>query len=272
MRRQQRWVLTVAFVLTVSPSSRGSETALPQVREQVGFDQNIGTTLPLDLAFTDSSGANVTLADVFQNRPAVLAFGYFTCPQLCGVTLNGTLDALRQLQPTIGQDYDLVYVSIDRSDTAIAAREKLAQELRLYGRGETAAGWHFLTGDQKAIAALTEAAGFRFERVTGTDLFAHPSGFLVVRPDGVIVRYFLGVDFRPAEIAAALRDAEAGRTGHPVFDLLLVCFSGGLQAGAARWAFVSVQIAAALSVLGLVTGIGRLLWIERRSARKEPTP
>jgi protein SCO1/2 len=196
-----------------------------------------------------------------------MLFGYFTCPQLCGVTVDGTLDALAQIKPTVGVDYDLIYVSIDPADTAAAAAEKQAAYARRYGREHGEAGWHFLTGESAAIARVTEAAGFRFQRVAGTDEFAHASGFLVVQPNGTISRVFPGLDFQPAEVAAALHDAAAGRTGERVFDLVLACFSGGLRPGIGRWVFLALQITCGITVAALATGVGRMLRAERRRGR-----
>ncbi len=89
----------------------------------------------------------------------------------------------------------------------------------------------------------------------------------MVRPDGVISRYFPGVDFRPAEIARALREARAGNIGQRVFDLLLVCCTAGLQPGIGRTAFLILQVACAVTVAVMAIGIGRMLRAERRAAR-----
>jgi protein SCO1/2 len=248
-------------------AATASASTPPPIRPMIGFDQRLGEKLPLATGLTNAAGERVALGDVIHDRPAVLLFGYFTCPQLCGVTVDGTLDALVPMKPAIGVDYDLVYLSIDPADTPAMAAEKQAAYARRYGRGTGEAGWHVLTGDAAAITRVTNAAGFRFLRVVGTDEFAHASGFLVVQPDGTISRVFPGIDFRPAEVAAALRDAAAGRTGEPVFDLLLACFSGGLRPGIGRWAFLALQLACGLTVAILALGIVRMLRAERRAAR-----
>lgn len=259
-------VLAAAAMLACGRNDLVAQSQVPPLRTVVGFDQNLGAQLPLEAEFTDASGERTALRQVIRNRPAVLLFGYFSCPQLCGVTSDGALDALVQIQPTIGADFDLVYISIDPSDTAPAAAKQQAERARRYGRGLGEAGWHYLVGDKGAIAAVCDAAGFRFHPVSGTGEFAHPSGFVVVEPDGTLSHYFLGLDFRAAEVAAALRAAREGRTGDRVFDLLLVCLSGGLRPGLARWAFIAVQVAAGLTVFALGSWVVSMLRAERRAA------
>ena len=57
---------------------------------------------------------------------------------------------------TPGKDFDVVIISIDPSETPELAAKKKAFYLKRYGRPETAAGWHFLTGQRPAIDAVTE--------------------------------------------------------------------------------------------------------------------
>src|SRR5271165_2045031 len=48
--------------------------------------------------------------------------------------------------------------------------------LKRYGRANTANGWHFLTGDEANIKALTDAVGYHYKYDPATDQFAHASG------------------------------------------------------------------------------------------------
>ncbi|MGH8016773.1 MAG: SCO family protein [Opitutaceae bacterium] len=235
------------------------------IRDLVRFEQNIGAQLPLDTSWRDTENRPVLLRDAISERPAVLMFGYFNCPQLCGVTLDGVFAMLRQIKPTIGRDYDFVYISIDPEDSLFAARQAEALRIHRYGRGDNRAGWHFLRGDRTTIVGITDAAAFRFAPVPGARQFAHAAGFIVVRPDGVVSSYFPGLDFRPADVAAALRTAREGGNGSPVYDLLLLCFSGGGRSGAALWAFRSIQAAAGLTVCVLGFGIVYLVLHDKRT-------
>lgn len=235
------------------------------------YDQNIGGDLAPGSVWRDEFDQPVTLASCFGRRPAIVIFGYYQCAQLCSVLQRNIIDELRELAPSVGRDYDFIYLSIDPRDTALAARGERSAAIRAYGRGWSAAGWHYLTGGPDAIRAATEAAGFNYRYVPSIRQFQHPTGFLVVTPDDRISRYFLGIDFPPAEIAAALRRAARGGVGRPVYDLILECCLGGEFTG--RYGpiiWVALEVSVIATVLGLCGTIGWLLWEERR--RKGAVP
>ena len=54
--------------------------ATPGVLQEVGFDQRLGESVPLDLAFTDETGRSVKLSDYFGKRPVVLSLVYYRVP------------------------------------------------------------------------------------------------------------------------------------------------------------------------------------------------
>jgi protein SCO1/2 len=237
------------------------------IRDAVGFDQNIGTQLPLDVVFADEGGNPVALGALVRDRPAVMVFGYFDCPRLCGVVVDGAIETLREIRPGVGTDFDFIYVSIDPHDTPAKAAERRWRDLRRYGRGDDVRGWHFLTGDEDAIQRVTRAAGFRFRPAPVNGQFSHASGFIVIRPGGVIAQYFLGIDFQARDVAAAIRDAAAGRNGHSVFELLLFCFPESARSTIVVWAVRVLRVATAGFAIGLGIFIVRMLRQERRRTR-----
>lgn len=251
------------FFTAAAPPARAA------LKDQIGFTQNLGQRLPLDLTFADADGRAVTLGSVFHGRPAVLVFGYFECPRLCGVTSDSIVDTLRDLVATIGRDYEFIYVSIDPDEKPPLATTERNTAVRRYGRGSDKSGWHYLTGDARAIAALTRAAGFRYRRDPATHGFAHATGFLVLTPAGTISRYFLGIEYQPAAIAAAVRAAAAGDTGSRIVDFLIACCRGG-DFGAARWPWHVMQAGVGGSVLLLGFGLYRL--VRRPRHQKSDTP
>jgi protein SCO1/2 len=184
------------------------------------------------------------------------------------VIVSGITDALRRIEPSVGREFDFVYVSIDSLDTWQDAAKFRTQEATRYGRGPTFSGWHYFVGSKASIAAITQAAGFHFTEDLKSRQYAHPSGFVVLTPSGVFSRYFLGVDFSSTDAAEAIRRAAEGRTGESVYDLLLVCFRGDQisgRYGAIIWR--SLQVAVSLTVIGLAFGIGWMLQQERRASR-----
>jgi protein SCO1/2 len=234
--------------------------ALASAQTPLRYEQRIGAQLPLSAALVDEAGTTRPLGDYFGRRPVLLLFGYYKCPQLCSVLERSTIEVLQELQPSVGRDFDVIYVSIDPTDLPEDARREQAAATESYGRPAAAAGWHELTGPEAAVRTVAAAAGFEYRYDPLSRQYAHATGFAVVTPSGVISRYFLGLDFPPADLAAALRRAALGKTGEPVYDLVLECFRGsGFTGRYGRWAWRALQGGVSLTLLGLFGGIGWML-------------
>jgi protein SCO1/2 len=207
----------------------GPTNTLPTILNRVGIDQNLNRQLPLDATFTDETGKTVKLGDYFNHgKPAILAVVYYTCPMLCSEELEGLTSALEMVRYQPGRDFNVIAVSIDATDTpAIAAGKKQLYTHR-FGHPESDYGWHFLTGTQPNIDAVTDAVGFHAVRVPGPDgklsQFAHTSAIQVVTTQGRLAQYFYGVEYSPKDILFALSQASGGKVGSPVEALVLYCF------------------------------------------------
>jgi len=207
--------------------NRGDE--LPLVLQKVGVAQHLNGQLPLNAAFIDETGTPVTLGTYFNGKkPAVFALVYFDCPMLCSEELDGLTSSLEMVKMNPGKDFDVVIVSIDPSDTPEKAAAKKAFYLKRYGRPETAAGWHYLTGQRPAIDAVTEAVGFGYVKVPGPDgkltQFAHASSIQLVTPQGRMAQYYLGVEYSPKDIMLGLIEASGNKIGSPVANILTYCY------------------------------------------------
>jgi protein SCO1 len=198
--------------------------ARPQALRDVGFDQRLGETLPLDAALRDESGRAVRLGDYFGRRPVVLSLAYYGCPMLCTLSLNGLASALKTLSFDAGREFEVVTVSFEPKETAEQAAAAKKTYLERYGRPTAGSGWHFLTGDAAAVAAVTRAVGFRFAWDDETRQYAHPTGIVVATAEGRIARYLYGVEYAPKDLRLALVEASSGRVGSPVDQLLLYCY------------------------------------------------
>jgi protein SCO1/2 len=236
---------------------------------EVRFDQRIGQPLPLATMVLDVDGGRHPLGEFFHDRPVVLYFGYANCPQLCAVVADGTVAALRQLRRAVGRDVDVIALSIDPAETALAARARLNEAVHRYGDPASIRGWHYLRGSGTAIRAITDAAGFHFVYDARSQQFAHPSGFVVVTPQGVISRYFLGVDFDATEVARAVDRAAASKTGQPVLALLLQCFRGdGFSGRYSGLIWRALALAVTATVVALAGGVAWMLRAEFRRRRR----
>ena len=199
-------------------------STLPAPLREIGFDQNLNARVPLDTAFNDESGRAVRLRDYFGQRPVVLVFAYYDCPMLCTVVINGLASALNVLSLEPGKDFEIVTVSFNPRDTPATASAKKASYIARYKQPGAAAAWHFLTGNQESIDRLTKAAGFRYVWDAETQQFAHPTGVMVLTPDGRLARYLFGIEYGPRDLRYAIVDASNGRVGSAVDSLLLFCY------------------------------------------------
>jgi protein SCO1 len=225
---------------------------LPQVLQKVGVAQHLNQQLPLDAAFVDESGKPVKLGDYFGKKPAILALVYYTCPMLCSEEMDGLTSSLEMVKLTPGKDFDVVIVSIDPSDSPEQAAKSKALYVKRYGRPETAAGWHFLTGQRPAIDAVTNAVGFGYVRVPGPDgklsQFAHASSIEIVTPEGKLAQYYLGVEYSPKDMLLGLIDASGNKIGSPVANILTYCYHYDPQTNKH-----SLRVARVVQVGGMIT-------------------
>ena len=240
-------------------------SAMPKALQEIGFDQRIDEHLPLDALFKDEFGKTVRLGDYFGQKPVVLSFAYFECPMLCTMSLNGLTSALKVLSLEPGRDFEVLTISFDPKDTPQSATEKKAHYVERYANPGADKGWHFLTGDQAAIEQVTGAAGFRYTWDEDTKQFAHPTGVIVVTPDGRLARYLFGIEYGPRDLRYALVEASDGRVGNVADQLLLYCFHYDPETG--RYGLVimrAIRIAGAATVLAL----GGFIFVMARRERK----
>ena len=223
----------------------------PPGLEQVGITQKLDAQLPLDLTFRDETGKSVQLKEYFGKKPVILNFAYYTCPMLCGELLKGLTTSLKGLKFELGNEFDVVTVSIDPHDTPETATEKKAEYLQRYGHPERAAGWHFLTGSQESITALTKAAGFGYQYNEQTMQFAHATAIMIVTPQGKLAQYFYGVDFAPKDLRLGIVQASNEKIGNLVDQVLLYCYHYDPATGK-----YGAIVARVLKLSGLVTVIG----------------
>ena len=247
-----------------------SSAALPSVLQNVGFSPQLNAQIPLDIALIDESARTAHLGDYFNSKPVLLALVYYRCPMLCDQVEMGVMGSLKMLSLQPGRDFEVVFVSFDSGETPSLAAQKKETILSHYRRPETAAGWHFLTGSQESIDALTKAANFRYALDPQTNVFAHASGILLLTPEGRISRYFYGIEFPARDVRLGLVDASAGKIGTPVDHLLLYCFQ--YNPATARYSAVILKIVRLGGLLTVFAIVGAILVFRRRDARKTLHP
>jgi protein SCO1/2 len=249
-----------------------TSSQVPPALREIGFDQNLDQHVPLDVTFRDERGATVRLGDYFGKRPVVLVFAYYDCPMLCTQVINGLSSALGVLSLKPGQDFEIVTVSFNPADTPASASAKKAMYLERYKREGAADSWHFLTGDPPSIERLTKAAGFRYVWDSTTKQFAHPSGIIVLTPDGRLARYLFGIEYGPRDLRYAIVEASDGRVGNAADALLLYCYHYDPMSG--RYGFVvmrGLRLAGGITVLALCGFVFLMLRREKRGSARLAT-
>jgi protein SCO1/2 len=190
----------------------------------VGIEQHLDEQIPSDLNFRDETGKPVKLGDYFGKKPMILNLVYYNCPMLCGEVLSGLESTLRVLKFDVGKEFDVLTVSFDPRETPEMATKKKAEFLKRYGRAGAAEGWHFLTGPQASIDALTKAAGFQYQYDPKTGQFAHATAIMVLTPDGKIAQYYYGVEYAPKDLRLGLIQASENKIGTLADQVLLYCY------------------------------------------------
>src|SRR4051794_483718 len=265
-----------ATLLPGQVSSYGDKQMGPQntkssILDKVGIAQHLNQQLPLNLTFTDDAGQQVQLGQYFGKRPAILALVYYQCPMLCSEELNGLVSALQMVSFRPGKDFDVIVASIDPTEGTDLAAAKKRTYVKRYGRPETADGWHFLTGTQPNIDALTQAVGFGYTKIPGPDgkltQFAHASSIQIVTPQGKLAQYYMGVEYSPKDMRLGLVEASSNRIGSPVDNILTYCYH--YDPGTNKHSLIVARV---VQLGGMVTmlSLGGFMWIMfRRDVRSD---
>jgi len=203
----------------------------PPGLENVGIAQNLKEQIPPQLEFRDETGKQVKLADYFGKKPIILNLAYYNCQMLCPEVMSGLTSALRTLKFDVGKEFDVLTVSFDPHETPALAAEKKQEYLHRYGRAGAEQGWHFLTGQQDAITALTKAAGFQYQYDPKIGQYAHTTAIMVLTPEGKIAQYYYGVEYAPKDLRLGLVQASQGKIGNLVDAVLLYCYHYNPETG-----------------------------------------
>jgi protein SCO1 len=243
----------------------------PDVTEQFGdisIEQNLDAQLDLDLTFTTSEGQPVKLRDLMDDKPAILSFVYYDCPQLCGAELAGLEIVVKAMKFNPGEDYNVITISIDPDETSEMAAAKKQVHIDRVGRAGTEQGWYFLTGSEHAISKLAATAGFRYIYDPATDMYAHAAGVMTVTPDGRISRYFYGIEFIKRDVEWGLTEASEGRIGTLVDKVVLLCFQYDPTAGAyGIYVIGALRVGATLMIFGFAV-MYLILFLRARKQKK----
>jgi protein SCO1/2 len=251
--------------------TQGIPNETPAELQGVDIVEHLGGPLPRDAAFRDTDGKPVKLGDFFDGkRPTLFVFAYHSCPMLCSLVLDAAVRSLNDVQWTVGDEFDVVSVSIDPKDTPETATKKRAQVVSSYtrSRGDTK-GWHFLTGDEANIRKVTDAVGFEYRYDARQKQYAHPAAIYLLTPEGHVARYLYGIEFPPGDVRLGLLEATEGRSISTTERLLLFCYHYDPQGK--KYSLVAMNVmrlGGAATVFGMGTFF-TIMWARGRRRRRE---
>ncbi|MCC6545110.1 MAG: SCO family protein [Nitrospirae bacterium] len=242
-----------------------SETALSEVynradshhdvdTKQIGIDEKPGGNIPLDISLIEEDGRSVKLTELIKG-PTVIILAYYNCINLCPTVLEATARLLENTRLKPLDDFSVITISFNDSETPEDAVRVKRDYLKAIGRPFPDEGWRFLTGKAAEIKRLTDAVGFNYKR-EGDD-FLHPSALIIISGDGHITRYLYGQSFLPFDFEMAITEAAAGKSGPSIRKAILLCFS--YDPVGRRYVFNTLKVTgivvltSALAMLVLVT-------------------
>jgi protein SCO1/2 len=268
-----RFHAAILLVLTgVAPfSASAQQITTPAILNKASIEQNLNAQIPPELLFRDETGKPVRIGDFFGQKPIVLSLVYFDCPALCTEVLNGELRTMKAISLDLGKDFEAVTVSFEPKDTPELAKAKRDVYVGQYGRLGAADHWHFLTGEQKSIDALTNAAGFHYAYDPSIRQYAHAAAILVLTPEGRIDRYFYGVIYPARDVRLGLIEASEGKIGTVTDQTLLYCYQYDPMTGKYGVVIMNV-LRAAGGLTVLLLGIFMALMFFRERKRSSAVP
>lgn len=256
---------------------KGDPNKVPAQLVDVGVKEHLGSTVNLDLPFISAEDGKQYPLRTFldPSKPTLVNLVYYECPMLCTMVLNGLVDGLKGLDWTLGQQYNMLTLSIDPTEKSDAARAKKDSYFNHYAEGRTQLAteaqketakrsWTFLTGSEENIRALADQLGFSYKYDEVQKEYAHPAVTFVLTPTGMISRYLYGVTYRPRDVRLALLEASQGKIGN-VFDrILMFCYHYDPASRGYSVQVVKVMQAGAAATVGLLGGWLLVFWLRQR--------
>jgi protein SCO1 len=260
-----------AIAMIAAPLRAQQQSAMPAILSRVSIAQNLNTQISTEIAFRDENGKSVRLGDFFGKKPILLSLVYFDCPALCTEVLNGELRTMRSISLDLGKDFEAVTVSFEPKDSGALAKAKRDVYAGQYGRPGAVDSWHFLTGEQQSIDALTQAVGFHYAYDAASKQYAHAAAIMVLTPDGRISRYYYGVQYPARDVRLGLVEASQGKIGTLADHALLFCYEYDPTTG--KYGLIVMNVIRGGGVLTLLAlGIFMFVMFRRDRRLHLPTP
>lgn len=225
----------------------------PKEFEGIGITENLGQKLDLTLPFINEKGETVTLGKYFDgHKPVVISLIYYACPGLCNFHFNGVVEALKDVDWSPSDKFQVLAISFDPKETSDVGAAKRESYLKMYNRPGTENGFHFLTATPETVQKITEQIGFKYKWNEKAGEWAHASAAVIATPDGTLSRYLHGIQFDPKTFKMALNEATQGKIGSLVDKMIWYCFKyDPQQSKYVLYAYRTMQFGAVAIILVL---------------------
>jgi len=270
-------VLGISATYSSAVELKADPKKVPYGLENVGVKEHLSEKIDLSLQFTDSSDQKKhALSEYFENgKPTIINLVYYECPMLCTMVLNGVSDGMKGMDWSVGNQFNVITVSINPKDNADTAEKKRTSYLNHYSKAaeggiskhsleQAKAGWHFFTSDEETVKKLADQLGFEYQYDKELGQYAHAAVTFILTPEGMISRYLYGIQYNPRDLKLALLEASRGKVGN-VFDrLLMFCYHYEPSArGYSLKAFRVMQLAG-LATIAILGGYLGVFWLRQR--------
>jgi protein SCO1/2 len=287
----------------VTASRSMAQSQFTPMTQGMAIVQRLGDSVPKDVPFLDEQGKKVTLGSYLGKEPVLIVPIFYSCQTGCAMITDGLVQTLMKAhQPTgmigmmergkaehpltPGKDLEIVMLGIDPRETpALAANKKnvilntmdsrsktgLAKLMAGGASGEladeTEKHLHLLTGSLSNIRRVTDAIGFSYYFNPVTGVIRHPTGSVVVTPEGKISSYTIGNDFPTKMLETSLATAAQNQVTTQKADqsFMFGCVMLDPATGHIRFVVENiVRVACILTLLIFGFGIYRMLRNERK--------
>ena len=252
-------VCALAAPAAAQPAPRPGSSAEGLPPDMIGVEvkEKLGASLPLDLAFTDETGAPIRLGSLFgDGKPVILTFNYSNCAVLCSTQLGNLVAALIQMKGSAGQEFRIITVGLNPMEGHRRAMATKLRYLERYRRPTADEGWRFLTGTEASISALARAVGYGYRLHPTTGEYLHPAVLTLVTPKGKVSTYVYGVEYHPGELGVLLGAAGKGTLTEVTKRFLLACYHYEAKKGAAAGAMQAMRLGGLLFLGAMLAVFG----------------
>lgn len=250
-------LILVLFTLTMQAS-------------QLGINERLGETVPLDLTFINEKGEKETLKELMDGKPTMISLNYYRCAGICTPQFNDMAKMLTRLDLAENIDYKVITIGFAEDESYELASNKKKNMIQAIQRPFVPQAWRFVIGENNSSGILADRVGFSFKKTVspaGVVDYIHAAALIMLSPDGKITRYLNGIEQLPFDVKMALMEAGEGKVGPTIAKNLLYCFA--YDPKAKTYIFKWEKIAGVVMTLIM---IGFFIYLIKTSRRDDDHP